>query len=89
MACLRYSTICYRTESCKDINIQDIDTELVLLFSHDANILYLQRLLDLNWIPDSYPENVAVPGGLLAFDLWKDQGDTESYFVSVSKHIIG
>jgi hypothetical protein len=65
---------------------QDVDTELVMLFSHDANILYLQRLIDLNWIPESFPENVAVPGGLLAFDLWKDEdaSGSGSYFVSVS-----
>ena len=30
---------------------QKPDTKLVLLVSHDTNILYLQRLLDLNWIP--------------------------------------
>ena len=60
----------------------------MLLLSHDANILYLQRLLNLNWMPESFSQNVADPGGLLAFDVWKQsavaEGNDDAYFVSVS-----
>lgn len=61
---------------------QDIDTRLLLLFSHDANIQYLQRLLNLDWIPGGYSEGVADPSGALIFELWKSKVD-ESFFVKI------
>ena len=61
---------------------QDANTQLVLLFSHDTNILYLRKLLDLNWIPIGHGNNVATPGGALNFELHRDDVDG-SYFVKV------
>jgi hypothetical protein len=57
-----------------------METQLLLLFSHDANILYLRRLLDLSWVSEGYSEGIADPGGVLLFELWKSEN---SYFVKV------
>jgi hypothetical protein len=58
------------------------NTQLVLLFSHDTNILFLRKLLDLNWIPIGHGNNVATPGGALNFELHKDD-KTADYFVKI------
>eukprot|EP00008_Paramoeba_atlantica_P007862 CAMPEP_0201490700 /NCGR_PEP_ID=MMETSP0151_2-20130828/27098_1 /ASSEMBLY_ACC=CAM_ASM_000257 /TAXON_ID=200890 /ORGANISM="Paramoeba atlantica, Strain 621/1 / CCAP 1560/9" /LENGTH=404 /DNA_ID=CAMNT_0047876759 /DNA_START=337 /DNA_END=1551 /DNA_ORIENTATION=- len=60
---------------------QSSDTKFVALFSHDTNILYLQRLLDLNWIPFGFGNGVATTGGTLSFDLYQD--DDGDYFVKI------
>eukprot|EP00602_Paraphysomonas_sp_CaronLab_P012895 CAMPEP_0185038310 /NCGR_PEP_ID=MMETSP1103-20130426/33824_1 /TAXON_ID=36769 /ORGANISM="Paraphysomonas bandaiensis, Strain Caron Lab Isolate" /LENGTH=399 /DNA_ID=CAMNT_0027576683 /DNA_START=325 /DNA_END=1524 /DNA_ORIENTATION=+ len=59
--------------------VQDIGTQLLLLVSHDMNILYLQRLLDLNWIPLGNSNRVATTGGTLSFELWKSKSDSTYY----------
>ena len=64
------------------------------MFSHDANLLYLQRLLRINWIPQTFQQNAALPGGLLAFDLFVDSsggGDDEArleFYVKVQGHLL-
>ena len=64
---------------------QAIDTKLVLLFSHDTNILYLRKLLDLNWIPIGYANNVATPGGALSFELYHENDPkNNSYYVKLN-----
>ena len=63
---------------------QEPTNQLLLLVSHDTNILYLQRLLDLNWIPDGFTNNIATTGGSLSFELW--MSSDEEFFVKVSKH---
>lgn len=62
-------------------SLQPPDTQLLLLVSHDTNILYLQRLLDLNWIPMGYSNRIATTGGTLSFELWQD--DSGEYYVKV------
>jgi hypothetical protein len=62
-------------------SLQSTDTQLLLLVSHDTNILYLQRLLDLNWIPMGFSNRIATTGGALSFELWQD--DDEEYYVKV------
>ena len=66
---------------------QSSDQNVVLLFSHDTNILYLRRLLGVNWIPVGYGSNVASPGGALSFELWHDDAgsdtDIDAYFVKL------
>lgn len=64
--------------------VQDPSNQLLLLVSHDTNILYLQRLLDLSWIPNGFTNNIATTGGSLSFELWKStDGDVEELFVKV------
>lgn len=58
---------------------QSPDTQFLLLASHDTNILYLQRLLDLNWIPYGFTNRVASTGGSLSFELYKSTTDGELY----------
>ena len=58
---------------------QDPSTKLLLLVSHDTNILYLQRLLGLNWIPLGFSNQVATTGGTLSFELWKESSDGSMY----------
>lgn len=70
------------TKSKVDGIPQSIDQNIILLFSHDTNILYLRRLLDVNWIPVGYGNNVASPGGALSFELWLDDVDN-SYYVKL------
>jgi len=62
---------------------QDPHAQLVLLFSHDTNILYLRKLLDLNWIPIGHGNNVATPGGALNFELHRDDVNG-TYFVKLA-----
>lgn len=59
--------------------VQDPSNQLLLLVSHDTNILYLQRLLDLNWIPDGFTNNIATTGGSLSFELWKSKESGELF----------
>jgi len=61
---------------------QPVDTELLLLLSHDTNILYLRELLDINWTPYGYTSGVASTAGSLQFELWK-KSDTGDYYVKV------
>jgi hypothetical protein len=58
---------------------QPPDKKLLLLTSHDFNQFYLQRLLNLNWIPDGNPQNVATTGGSLSFELWRDPNTNDPY----------
>lgn len=58
---------------------QDVDQQLVLLFSHDTNVLMLRRLLDLNWVPAGFGDNVATTGGALSFELWQNSSDAAHY----------
>jgi hypothetical protein len=62
-------------------SLQPTDTQLLLLVSHDTNILYLQRLLDLNWIPMGFSNRIATTGGSLSFELWQD--DAGEYYVKL------
>ncbi len=65
---------------------QPTSNNLLLLVSHDTNILYLGTLLNLNWIPLGYGNNVASTAGALIFELYQDQdaGDGEdSFYVKV------
>jgi hypothetical protein len=55
----------------------------LLLVSHDTNILYLQRLLDLNWIPNGFTNNIATTGGSLSFELWRSKDADKEMFVKV------
>jgi hypothetical protein len=64
-------------------SLQPTDTQLLLLVSHDTNILYLQRLLDLNWIPMGYSNRIATTGGTLSFELWQDEDDEKEFYVKV------
>jgi hypothetical protein len=64
---------------------QPVDTDLLLLVSHDTNILYLRELLDINWTPYGYTTGVASTGGSLQFELWRSK-DNGEYFVKVSKN---
>jgi hypothetical protein len=67
---------------------QDPDTQFLLLASHDTNILYLQRLLNLNWIPYGYTNRVASTGGSLSFELYRSNTDGELY-VKVHSRVDG
>jgi hypothetical protein len=64
---------------------QPVDTELLLLVSHDTNILYLRELLDINWTPYGYTSGVASTGGSLQFELWRSKENGE-YFVKVGSY---
>ena len=66
---------------------QSPTSNVILLFSHDTNILYLRRLLDLSWIPVGHGNNVATTGGALNFELWRDS-DTDEYYVKVTSNNI-
>jgi hypothetical protein len=61
-----------------------VNNQLLLLFSHDTNILYLQRLLNLNWVPLGFGNNIATTGGTLNFELYQNNENGEiNYFVKV------
>eukprot|EP00009_Paramoeba_aestuarina_P005397 CAMPEP_0201509532 /NCGR_PEP_ID=MMETSP0161_2-20130828/2558_1 /ASSEMBLY_ACC=CAM_ASM_000251 /TAXON_ID=180227 /ORGANISM="Neoparamoeba aestuarina, Strain SoJaBio B1-5/56/2" /LENGTH=532 /DNA_ID=CAMNT_0047904509 /DNA_START=74 /DNA_END=1672 /DNA_ORIENTATION=- len=60
---------------------QKPDTKFLLLVSHDTNILYLQRLLDLNWIPRGFANRVATTGGTISFELYTNKSG--HYFVKI------
>jgi hypothetical protein len=49
-------------------------SQLTFLVCHDTNILYLRQLLNLNWVPDNNPKNVATTGGSLSFQLFRRAG---------------
>ena len=57
-------------------------TRVSLLFCHDTNLLYLRRLLRIEWLASGWQSNAASTGGTLAFELWRD-ADTKSSFVKV------
>lgn len=61
---------------------QPVDTQLLLLVSHDMNILYLRELLDINWVPFGYSDGIATTAGALIFDLWQSASDN-SFYVKV------
>ena len=48
----------------------DPTDRLVFYAAHDINIYFLRRLLDLNWLTDSYNPNESPPGGFLTFELY-------------------
>ena len=59
---------------------------LVYYAGHDINIYFLRNFLRLNWITQSWNQNQAMPGGMLAFEILTagtaDAG-AEAYFVKV------
>ena len=56
--------------------------KLVAFFSHDANILYLQRLLGMSWLTTGWPFDVATTASSLRFELLR--GTTGKLFVRVA-----
>lgn len=76
-------SLAQRVENKKIAGVnEDISNRLLLLVSHDTNIMFLGNLLDLNWIPMGYGNNVASTGGCLHFELYQDS-DSKEYFVKV------
>lgn len=69
-----------------DISLEGVeqskDTKLLLLASHDMNVLYLRELLDISWVPFGYSDGIATTTGALVFDLFQSSDD-DSYFVKV------
>lgn len=77
-------------QKVEDANLDGVyqpkSNNLLLLVSHDTNILYLGTLLNLNWIPLGYGNNVASTSGALIFELYEDQeasGSDEKFYVKV------
>lgn len=60
----------------------DPSNQLVAFFAHDANILYLQRLLGASWLTSGWPFDVAATASAVRFELFRDV--TGEYFVQVS-----
>lgn len=64
-----------------------MDTQLLLLVSHDMNILYLRQLLGINWVPFGYSDGIATTAGALVFDVWQATDD-KSYYVKVCIYVV-
>lgn len=65
---------------------QGKDTRLLLLVSHDMNILYLRQLLGINWVPFGYSDGIATTAGALLFDVYQSTAD-QLYYVKVFSFI--
>lgn len=56
--------------------------KVVAFFSHDANILYLQRLLGMSWLTTGWPFDVATTASSVRFELLRET--TGKLFVRVA-----
>ena len=52
------------------------DPQLLAIFAHDFNLLYMRRLLRLSWVTASFPPHAVPTGSSLSFELHADHEGT-------------
>ena len=48
---------------------------LLAIFAHDFNLLYMRKLLRVQWLTPSWPFNAASTGAHIAFELWRTSAE--------------